>query len=96
MESGIREDFAHGIQNMAQGIRNPITFGIQNPSSTDKYWNPESTACNPESRTVLGSPPWGELMLYYLKHLVFVGGRFEDLVYSIQSEEKKKPFCKCS
>ena len=35
-------------------------------------------------------------MLYYLKHLVFVGGSFEDLVYSIQSEEKEKPFCECS
>ena len=52
-------------------------------------WNPESTGWNPESRTVLDSPTWGELMLYYLKHLVFVGGSFEDLVYSVQSEEKK-------
>ena len=41
---------------MESGI--PFTIGIQNPSSTDKYWNPvpqwnpESTAWNPESKTV--------------------------------------------
>ena len=37
-----------------------ITIGIQNTSSTDKYWNPntwnpESTVWNPESKTVLDS-----------------------------------------
>ena len=43
----------------AQGIQNPSkTIGIQNPSSTKKCWNPvpwnpESTAWNPESKTVL-------------------------------------------
>ena len=35
----------------------PITIGIQNPSSTDKYWNQHlesgSTAWNPEFKTVL-------------------------------------------
>ena len=31
----------------------PLTIEIQNPSSTNKDWNPESTAWNPESNTVL-------------------------------------------
>ena len=35
----------------------PSTIGIQNSSSTDKYWNPESTAWNPESQTVLDCFP---------------------------------------
>ena len=42
VESRIWENFAYGIRNITQGIPNPITFGIQNPSSTDKYWNPVS------------------------------------------------------
>ena len=42
----------------------PLTIGIWNPSSTDKYWNcrtqtPESTAWNPESTSVLDIT-WGE------------------------------------
>ena len=40
-----------GIQLKESGF--PLTIGIQNPSSTDKYWNPESTAWIPESKTVL-------------------------------------------
>ena len=36
-----------GLQLKESGI--PSTIGIQNPSSTDKYWNPESIAWNPES-----------------------------------------------
>ena len=35
---------------------NPTLFGIQNPLC----WNPESTAWNPESKTVLDSLTWGE------------------------------------
>ena len=35
--------------------------GIQNPSCTDKDWNLESTAWNPESKTVLDSLIWGDL-----------------------------------
>ena len=38
----------------------PRTIGIQNPSSTDKDWNPESTAWSPESKTVLDFLTWGE------------------------------------
>ena len=38
-------------------------FGIRNPSTTDKQsefstWNPESTTCNPESKSVLDSLIW--------------------------------------
>ena len=38
---------------------------MQNPRSTDKDWNPvpenpESTAWNPESKTVLNSLTWGK------------------------------------
>ena len=47
-----------GIQLKEYGI--PLTIGIRNPSSTDKKsaveylaMNPESTAWNPESKTVL-------------------------------------------
>ena len=45
-----------GIPPKESGIL--LTIGIQNPCSTDKYWdpvpqwNPESTAWNPESKTV--------------------------------------------
>ena len=39
-ESGICENFACGIQNTAQRIQYPLSIGIQNPSSTDKDWNP--------------------------------------------------------
>ena len=56
-ESGI---LGFGIRNTAQGIRNPLTIRIRNPSFTDKHlesstWNPESTAGNLESKTVLDS-----------------------------------------
>ena len=42
------------------GIRG---FGIRNPSTTDKEsefstWTPESTMCNPESKSVLDSLTW--------------------------------------
>ena len=42
VESGTRESFACGTRDTAQGIRNPT-----------KDYNPESTAWNPESQTVL-------------------------------------------
>ena len=42
-----------------------LKIGIQNPSSTDKDWNPvtwnlESTSWNPEYKTVLDSLIWGD------------------------------------
>ena len=46
-----------------------LTTGIQNPSSSDKYWNPESTVWNPESKTVLDSLTWGEKMTRNVKRL---------------------------
>ena len=51
VESGI---LGFGIQNTFQGFRILEKIGIQNPCSTDKDWNPGSTARNPESKTVLG------------------------------------------
>ena len=50
MESGI---LGFGIRNTAQGIRNQ-TMRIQNPTSTDKYWNPVS-----EIQDCPGSPNMG-------------------------------------
>ena len=47
-----------GIQLGESGI--PLTIAIQNPSSTDKEWDPESTARNPQSKTVLDSLIWGD------------------------------------
>ena len=59
-----------GMQLKESGI--PLTIAIQNQSSTDKDWNPvsgnlESTAWNPESKTVLDSllnskPQYKELL----------------------------------
>ena len=40
-----------GIHLKESGIL--LTIRIQNPSSTDKYWNRESTAWNSESKNVL-------------------------------------------
>ena len=45
MESGIP---GFGIWNTAQGIWIPLTIGIQNPSSTDKYQNPVPGIRNPQ------------------------------------------------
>ena len=45
-----------GIQLKESGI--PLTIGIQNVRSTAKVWNPESTAWNLESKTVLDSLTW--------------------------------------
>ena len=67
-DTGIQEIFACEIQNLGKfvlesGIRLPepgipLTTGIQNPSSTDKDWNPvpgspESSEWNPESKAVI-------------------------------------------
>ena len=38
-----------------------LTIGIQNPSSTDKYWNPVSWIRNRESKTVQGSLTWAKI-----------------------------------
>ena len=45
LESGI---LGFGIWKTAQGIRNPLRIGIQNPSSTDKDWNPVPGLRNPQ------------------------------------------------
>ena len=55
------EIFACEIQNLGKFVLEsgiPLTTGNQNPSSTDKDWNPvpgnpESTEWNPESKTVI-------------------------------------------
>ena len=39
-EIRLQENVVCGIRYTAQGIRNPTIMGIQNPSSTDKDWNP--------------------------------------------------------
>ena len=46
--------------------------GIRNPSTTDKEsefstWTPESTMCNPESKSVLDSVTWGDLVQIQFK-----------------------------
>ena len=46
LESGI---LGFGIWKTAQGSRNPLRIGIQNPSSTDKDWNPVPGLQNPRS-----------------------------------------------
>ena len=51
VESGI---LGFGIRNTAQGIQNSCNNWFQNPSFTDKDWNP------PESKTVLDSLTWGD------------------------------------
>ena len=58
-ESGKIWHMESGIRLKESGI--PLTIKIQNPRSTDKYWNtvpwnPESTAWNP----VMDSLTWGE------------------------------------
>ena len=62
VESGI---LGFGIRNTAQGIRKPSKDC--NPESKfhwqrleSSFWNPESTAWNLESKTVLDSLIWGE------------------------------------
>lgn len=55
--TGIQDIFACEIQNLGKFVLEsgiPIyTIAIQNPNSTDKDWNLESTAWDPESKTVL-------------------------------------------
>ena len=55
--------FACGIQNTAQlrKFRILLKIEIQNPRSTEKDWNQESTTCNLESKTVLNSLTRGEI-----------------------------------
>ena len=50
-------------RNAKKGIKtekiwNPALFGIRNPLS----WNPESTGWNPESKTVMDSLTWADLL----------------------------------
>ena len=47
-----------GIQLKESGI--PLAIGIQNPSSTDKEWNPVPAIRNPWRGTVLDSLTWGD------------------------------------
>jgi len=65
MESDI---LGFGIRNTAQGIRNPNNDC--NPESKfywqilkSSTWNRESTAWNPESKTVLDFPTWSEAII---------------------------------
>ena len=54
-ESRMRENFVCGIRNpvlwnpelQLKEFGIPVTIGIQNPSSTDKYWNPVPGVRNP-------------------------------------------------
>ena len=46
---------------MLRKFRILLKIEIQNPCSTEKDWNLESTTCNLESRTVLDSLSWGEI-----------------------------------
>ena len=52
-----------GIQLNEFGI--PLTIGIQNPSSTDRYWNPVPGVRNPyrgiQNPTVFDSLIWSEI-----------------------------------
>ena len=52
-DSRIQEIFACGIRNTAQGIRNPT-----DRESGISTLNPQCTARNPESKTVLDSLTW--------------------------------------
>ena len=53
-DTGIQEIFASEIQNLRKFVLEsgiPLTTGNQNPSSTDKDWNP--VPGNPESKIVI-------------------------------------------
>ena len=66
VESRMQENFACGIRN--PGLWNPelqlkefaipVTIGIQNPSSTDKYWNPAPGIRNPQCGIQNPRLPW--------------------------------------
>ena len=49
-----------GIRNRTKGVRNPTD---QVPLTRIHYWNPESTAWNPESKT--DSLTWGDIYERY-------------------------------
>ena len=65
-DSGIREIFAFGIRhprfwNPEYCLRNPKShqrYGIQNPSSTDKYWNPVPEIWNRQPGTQNARLSW--------------------------------------
>ena len=66
VESVIRNPWLQwnpGIQLNEFGI--PLTIGIQNPSSADRYWNPVPGVRNPyrgiQNPTVLDSLIWSEI-----------------------------------
>ena len=40
---------------------------VQNSSATDKNWNPEAIAWNPESKTVLDSLTWGDTKHFQMR-----------------------------
>ena len=54
VESGTRGSFACGTRDTAQGMRNPT-----------KDQNPESTAWNPESQTILDFLTWGDMSIVF-------------------------------
>ena len=61
VDSGIQ---GFGVRNIAQGIRNSFNDWTSPESKVhwqrleSSSWNPESMACNPESKTVLDSLTW--------------------------------------
>ena len=71
VESGIRENCVCGIWTTGQGIRNPTKDW--NPESKfhwqrleESTWNRESTAWNPESKTILDSFTWSDYVQDYV------------------------------
>lgn len=72
-ETGIREFFLVDSGNLGFGIRNTlelkesgITLTIEIPGSKfhgQRNWIPVAGNQNPESKTVLASFPWGDLIL---------------------------------
>ena len=48
LESGVQGNFVCGIRKTVQGVRIPVTIGIQNPSIKD--WNTVPGICGVEAR----------------------------------------------
>ena len=84
-----------GMRNTAQGIRNPTNDW--NPESKfywqilkSSTWNRESTAWNPESKTVLDSPTWIEAIIAGFRGSLskFVEHHFDSLPHTEQTNSK--------
>ena len=83
------------MRNTAQGIRNPTNDW--NPESKfywqilkSSIWNRESTAWNPESKTVLDSPTWIEAIIAGSRGSLskFVEHHFDSLPHTEQTNSK--------